>query len=151
MTRNQLSLTFVALFSFAAFGSELKPFVSDGCSRFPDGLISQQDLWLHCCIEHDFAYWKGGTSKERLHSDQELRQCVGETGHPLIGMLMFGGVRLGGSPLWPTPFRWGFGWDYPRIYGPLSPEELELAESQTRKLEHDADGINSINTTEIAH
>lgn len=132
MKRKHLSLTFTVLISLTAFGSKLKPFVSDGCSLFPDGWIGKQDEWLHCCIEHDAAYWRGGTSEERLYSDQALRQCVSETGHPLIGMLMLGGVRLGGSPLWPTPFRWGFGWDYPRFYAPLSTEELKQIQTHTK-------------------
>jgi len=39
---------------------ELKPFTSDGCSDFPDGTLTQKDLWLECCTAHDFTYWKGG-------------------------------------------------------------------------------------------
>lgn len=141
MTSKHLSLTFMAFLSLTAFGSELKPFVSDSCSLFPDGLIGQQDLWLHCCVDHDFAYWKGGTREERLHSDQTLRQCVSNAGQPMIGLLMLGGVRLGGSPLWPTPFRWGFGWDYPRFYGPLSSQELEQVQTHTNEKSSDTDII----------
>jgi hypothetical protein len=37
---------------------------------------------------------------------------------------MFAGVRVGGSPYFPTPFRWGYGWSYPRGYGALSEQEL---------------------------
>lgn len=32
--------------------------------------------------------------------------------------LMLAGVRVGGAPWWPTPFRWGYGWPWPRTcYG----------------------------------
>ena len=40
---------------------------------------------------------------------------------------MLGGVRVGGSPYWPTQFRWGYGWPYPRGYQALSPDERTLA------------------------
>jgi len=36
---------------------------------------------------------------------------------------MYGGVRIGGSPYWPTKFRWGYGWPYLRGYKPLTFEE----------------------------
>lgn len=29
---------------------------------------------------------------------------------------MLSGVRVGGSPYWPTKFRWGYGWSYPHGY-----------------------------------
>lgn len=48
-----------------AVASDLKPFTSDGCSVFPDGTLKEKDLWLSCCIEHDRAYWLGGTHKEK--------------------------------------------------------------------------------------
>jgi hypothetical protein len=31
-------------------------FTTDGCSMWPD------DGWVRCCVEHDVAYWCGGTS-----------------------------------------------------------------------------------------
>lgn len=107
---------------------ELKPFVSDGCSAFPDGTFSQQQLWLKCCTEHDKAYWRGGTREERKLADQALQSCVAAVGEPAVAALMLAGVRVGGSPYWPTRFRWGYGWDYPRPYGPLTPSELEQVE-----------------------
>ena len=102
---------------------EIKPFTSDGCSAFPDGTLDQKQLWLACCTAHDFSYWQGGTYEERLVADQELKQCVAEVGEPQIAKLMLVGVRVGGSPYFPTSFRWGYGWSYPRLYKALSPEE----------------------------
>jgi hypothetical protein len=46
---------------------------------------------------------------------------------------MLAGVRVGGSPYFPTTYRWGYGWPYPRGYKPLSEEEIQ--EVKTR-LEH---------------
>jgi hypothetical protein len=111
---------------------ELKPFTSDGCSAFPDGTPSQQDLWLACCTAHDRAYWKGGPYRERLDADLELRSCVAQVNEPEIAEVMLVGVRVGGSPIFPTRFRWGYGWSWPRWYGPLSPEELQQVEQAQR-------------------
>lgn len=104
---------------------ELKPFSSDGCSAFPDGTSLQQQLWLQCCTAHDRAYWRGGTAAERRQADLQLKACVTQAGEPAIAAVMLTGVRVGGSPYLPTRFRWGYGWNYLRPYGPLTAEELE--------------------------
>lgn len=114
---------FAFLLAQAARADELKPFTSDGCSAFPDGTPQQQDLWLNCCIAHDFAYWKGGTYAERLAADEALEQCVANLGEPEVGKLMLAGVRVGGTPFLPTSFRWGYGWKYPRYYRALTDTE----------------------------
>jgi hypothetical protein len=103
----------------------LKPFTSDGCSAFPNGTFEQRELWLTCCIQHDYDYWQGGTYQQRLISDKALNRCVADVGQPEIAVLMMAGVRVGGTPYLPTKFRWGYGWSYPRLYGPLSLAELE--------------------------
>ncbi len=126
--RRSLFLVFTLLLSAPAAADELKPFTSDGCSSFPDGTPSQQDLWLQCCTAHDRAYWKGGTHAQRLEADLELRSCVAKVDEPEIAAVMLVGVRVGGSPAFPTRFRWGYGWTWPRWYGPLSEEELEQVE-----------------------
>ena len=113
------------LVSFAAQAGELKPFVSDGCSAFPDGTLQHNALWLSCCRQHDFDYWKGGSYQQRLDSDKTLESCVASVGEPEIAKLMLLGVRVGGSPYLPTEFRWGYGWPYPRLYGALSESELK--------------------------
>ncbi len=106
----------------------LKPFVSDGCSVFPDGTFEQKELWLSCCIQHDYDYWQGGTRQQRLNSDETLKTCVAKVGQPEIAALMLAGVRVGGTPYLPTKFRWGYGWSYPKLYGPLSVEEQQQVE-----------------------
>ncbi|MBL1321145.1 MAG: hypothetical protein COA63_008815 [Methylophaga sp.] len=107
-------LLFIALLTLLtnAYAEEIKPFTSDGCSTFPDGTFEQQQLWLNCCTVHDKAYWRGGTYQQRLDADLALKNCVAEVGEPLIAQLMLAGVRVGGSPYWPTKFRWGYGWSY---------------------------------------
>lgn len=115
----------ILLIAHNASADNLKPFKSDGCSAFPDGTFSQNKLWLNCCQQHDYDYWKGGTYQQRLTSDKALKACVAKVGEPEIALLMLAGVRVGGTPFLPTQFRWGYGWPYPRFYGALSEPELE--------------------------
>lgn len=120
------SLVLIAtLFLCACSSEELKPFTSDGCSSFPDGTMGQQTLWLSCCIKHDLSYWKGGTYQERLAADLALEQCVADIGEPKVARLMLAGVRVGGSPYFPTGYRWGYGWPFPRGYKALTPVEKQ--------------------------
>lgn len=114
----QLSFSSACSDSFA-----IDTFRTDGCSLFPNGTIVDQSLWLHCCVEHDRAYWQGGTYNQRLEADKQLHKCVSEAGAPFIAELMLEGVRFGGSPFFPTTYRWGYGWQWLRGYKPLSPSE----------------------------
>jgi hypothetical protein len=111
-----------------ATDKRIRPFTTDGCSAFRDGTPNHQTLWHSCCVEHDKAYWRGGTYAERVAADKALQRCVASVGEPRIGALMLAGVRVGGSPFWPTRFRWGYGWPWPRGYGSLTPEERAQAE-----------------------
>ncbi len=130
----QTILILAAVWSVSAFAGELKPFRSDGCSAFPDGTWEQNKLWLRCCYQHDLSYWQGGTSLQRLVADHDLEQCVQSVGEPHIAELMLAGVRVGGSPYWPTPFRWGYGWPYLRGYKPLSPAEREQVQAMLQQI-----------------
>ncbi len=99
--------------SYADNGIEhLQSFRSDGCSALPDGTLQQNTLWLACCVEHDKAYWLGGSATERRQADEALQVCVNNVGETEIAQIMLAGVRVGGSPYWPTTFRWGYGWSY---------------------------------------
>jgi hypothetical protein len=131
-TANIISLLVAAMFALTSQAAVIKPFTSDGCSVFPEGTDSQKELWLQCCREHDFAYWRGGTRRQRIEADRQLRRCVARVGEPEIAALMFAGVRVGGSPFLPTSFRWGYGWPFPRFYGELSAEELQQIEDILR-------------------
>jgi hypothetical protein len=103
--------------------SDLRSFTSDACSQFPEGTPSEPRLWCRCCVEHDKAYWQGGTRDERHAADEALRQCVAATGEPRIAGLMLLGVSVGGTPYVPTSYRWGYGWPFLRGYRALSAEE----------------------------
>lgn len=112
----------------------LNPFTTDGCSLFPDGTYSNKTLWLDCCIEHDKAYWRGGTEEERKRADAELQECIlRETGDAALAQLVYDGVRIGGSPFYPTWYRWGYGWRYGRTYAPLTHAERRLVAQRMRE------------------
>lgn len=85
------------------------PFTSDGCSVWPDA------DWVACCLAHDVVYWCGGNAEARAGADRHLRACVSEEASGMGG-LMWLGVRAGGAPWLPAPWRWGYGWDYPAGY-----------------------------------
>jgi hypothetical protein len=124
-----IAMLALLLLSACQSSSHLKAFSTDGCSNFPNGTFEHKELWLACCTEHDRSYWQGGTYSQRRDADKQLRECVAQVGEPAIANLMLGGVRVGGTPILPTRFRWGYGWDYPRWYGPLSDEEKEMIEN----------------------
>jgi hypothetical protein len=121
-------LACVFLISGCVTEAELGDFWSDGCSLFPDGTLQDRSLWCDCCFNHDIAYWRGGTEEERKAADQTLRACVLEhIGNNTLATTMYDGVRVGGSPVFPTWYRWGYGWEYGRGYEPLTQEEQKQA------------------------
>jgi hypothetical protein len=113
----------------AAGPSAIKPFTTDGCSLFPDHLPGKGP-YCECCVQHDFAYWRGGTSQEREAADEAFRQCVERSSHDArLARAMYLGVRAGGSPHLYTWFRWGYGWPYGRFYTALTAEEKSRADA----------------------
>lgn len=90
--------------------------MSDGCSGGMSliwrALFSKAPPWERCCEDHDAEYAVGGTRHDRAWADARLLGCVANNGHPVWAILMWIAVRVGGHPIWPTTFRWGFqrGW-----------------------------------------
>lgn len=108
----------------------LRPFSTDGCSLFPDRSLVGSADWCQCCVTHDLAYWRGGTSEARLYADQELAACVLKvTDDKALADLMYAGVRAGGGPQFHTPYRWGYGWPAGRPYRELTAAEAAMAQS----------------------
>ncbi len=124
---------------------QLAPFTTDGCSDFPNGTPLQKNLWLHCCIAHDKTYWAGGTAEERVWADHELEACVAGVGEPAVARVMLAGVRVGGSPWWPTSYRWGYGWPYSHGYRPLTAQERDEARHLLAYYERERPAALSIN------
>ena len=104
--------------------TDIKAFSSDGCSRYPDGTPSQPEQWKNCCIAHDKDYWAGGGRLQRVAADNALKRCVTQSGGGVFrANLMWLGVRFGGVPWYPSPFRWAYGWPYYRGYKAITPTE----------------------------
>ncbi len=133
-------------------GHKPAPFVTDGCSGglsmawevLSDVLPSfakihqERPPWEDCCITHDRAYHAAAgaaTAEEgyraRFEADEDLRECVIETGahrakalmesyglteaqvdrsYALVAQAMFDAVRFGGGPCSGLPWRWGYGY-----------------------------------------
>lgn len=108
--------------------SDLSPFTSDGCSLFPDSSLITGSDWCSCCVQHDVAYWRGGTAEEREAADLELRECVlQKTENAALANLMYEGVRVGGSPYFQNWYRWSYGWGFDRTYQALTEAEINLS------------------------
>lgn len=116
----------------------LQQFATDGCSLFPDRDVVSGKAWRCCCVAHDMAYWRGGTAQARRVADNELKACVrAATGDQALGQTMKTGVRAGGTPYLPSPFRRGYGWGYGRFYRPLT--ALEEAQADQLLAQYRAD------------
>lgn len=127
-------LLLMALSSPCMAQEQMSPFTTDGCSSFPDRSLINKSDWCICCVQHDFAYWRGGSAEARLKADKELSACVRRaSGDKALADLMFAGVRAGGGPYFYTSYRWGYGWAFGRGYSELTSEEAALAD----KLEKD--------------
>jgi hypothetical protein len=112
--------------------NKLQAFTAHGCPQFPYSIdYPNQEKWNLCCVQHDIAYWKGGTSDERLDADKQLRQCVIEQGEPNAAALVYLGVRNQDSEAFPTEAHWGYGWVLNHGYTPLTADE----KMQVEKLE----------------
>ncbi len=112
-----------------SYTGQLEPFRTDGCSSFPDGPPEEPERWRGCCVQHDRAYWIGGSSEQRRQADDELAICVEKAESKMLADVMWAGVRAGGSPYWFTEYRWSYGWPYTRGYRELTPEEEALAKA----------------------
>ena len=76
----------------------------DGCTLAADG------WWRDACDAHDVEYGAGGP--DRAGADRRLRDnMMAHDAPPIIAKAYQLGVRIGGSPLFKTPWRWGFGRD----------------------------------------
>jgi len=96
-----------------------KSFVSDGCSVWPDR------NYYDCCYKHDKAYWDAGTQDDRQNADLTFRQCMTKSTNEFYSHMMYLGVRIGGHPIWPTPWRWDFGRPYSWGYKTSPDNQIE--------------------------
>lgn len=97
-----------------------KPFVSDGCSWWPDewkSTIGEKVSLYPRCFEHDLWYWCGFPEKDNKYEQMDrfiadahlVVGVVYDTSRVELGKIMWMGVRIGGRESWNMPFSWGFG------------------------------------------
>lgn len=99
-----------------------RPFFTDGCTAWFDR------SWAECCVTHDIQYWCGGSASERKRADEQLHLCVSEAAPGWLARITYWGVRVGGHPLFPFHYRWGFG----RSYLPWYDDPAEAQPGSTR-------------------
>ena len=134
-----LALVLVGSASSAHGESVPRPFVTDGCTAWSEGTPRQPELWRHCCVRHDLAFWAGSAGK-RDQADLELRDCVAETGQRGIAKLMYFGIRAGRkSPRKIAGMQWGNAWSptEPRRT-PLSVADIDALEREILDARYDA-------------
>jgi hypothetical protein len=130
-TKLLISIGLLILSLNIALAGQLENFSSDGCSLFPDGTLGEQTLWCDCCFTHDIAYWQGGNRQQKKQADEALRECIlQKTSSRLLANTMYYGVTLGGSPVFPNWYRWGYGWRYGRGFQSLNQFEKQSVKNK---------------------
>lgn len=126
--------------AWAIFTGDLGPFLSDGCTFFPEGPRRDPDRWAICCYEHDLRFWAGGSKASRKRADERLKACVAERGSDATALLMYLGVRLGRfSPRKIPGKTWGNAWATHGGYRDLSETDVERILQELRQYEVPAD------------
>ena len=88
----------------------IKAFQTDLCTFYPEGTRERPNLWAHCCIKHDLAYWVAGNREDLDRADFALKVCVTEVSTPFNGHLMYRGVRAGHYSPFKGKYRWSWAW-----------------------------------------
>ncbi|MDJ0785738.1 MAG: hypothetical protein QNK05_02950, partial [Myxococcota bacterium] len=66
---------------------------------------------------------------QRRVADVRFGECIAERKGGVLGTLMRLGVRVGGHPIVPAGWRWGYGRSYPAGYDPAREAENEGEEA----------------------
>lgn len=113
--------------------NNLNPFQSYGCPHFaPTISYANQNQWVLCCVQHNIAYWKGGSRKDRNDTDRQLQTCLIERGDSSSANLMHWDFLQTQTPVH-TP-SWGYGWRRSRGYAPHSDQEFLQISNQEKKI-----------------
>ena len=145
-----MAFIFIFLLSFWAEASELRPFVSDGCTMAPDGTRREPEKWKECCQAHDLRLWGGGTKTERHEADKKLRSCMREKAGPRLAFIFWLGVKIGShSPVKLPEKKWGNAWYKNSGYRTLNQDEINQLILEVQYLDLDPalknDYINELN------
>jgi hypothetical protein len=88
------------------------PFTRDGCTLFPDQLPGHD--FYQACLDHDIAYWAGGSEALRHEVNLAFHEAITHTGHlgPVLAPIMYYAVTyLGNNGVSRTVgSHWGYGW-----------------------------------------
>lgn len=126
--------------------NKLKPFSSDGCPRIATNVsYPQEDQWKLCCVEHDRAYWKGGTQEDRNKADSDLHACITQRGYSEAARLVYYTVRAAQKN--PNGSRWGYGWVLPRGFSSHTENEM----NEIKKMDAEVPGDLSRIPTSLQH
>ena len=101
----------------------------------PDGTIEKPLAFLSCCIEHDIAYWQGGSSKLRKKADKKFYSCMKEVAAKPIAYSYYKAVRVNGGPYQLAPFRWAYGWPVGMGYRDLNDEQNQSVAQESMDIE----------------
>ena len=74
-------------------------------------------------------------AKSGGEADRKFLECVRETRSGFLAPFRWFGVRVGALGIFPTPFRWGYGWRWPRTKAPQNDNSEFTEESQLEALE----------------
>ena len=108
-----------------------RQFRTDFCS-----VVADLDMKV-CCLVHDWAYWQGGTWRDRAEADREYYQCIKRSSkYKFLAGIRWFGVRVGGVGWLPfEKWRWGYGWNYPRTKAPDPDNSTETVEKNKAEFE----------------
>ncbi|NNL56738.1 MAG: hypothetical protein HKO71_03225 [Pseudomonadales bacterium] len=133
-------LLVLALLVACQSDGRLMAFASQGCANYaasiyagdvslaPESNAAPASNWCDCCIEHDIAYWRGGTSQQHDQADARLRDCVArKTSDQALANQLYQDLRSGGSAYFFDGYRWAYGWSDERQYRALEQHELLIA------------------------
>jgi hypothetical protein len=89
-----------------------EPFHTDGCTLFPDWLPWHD--FTAACLQHDIAYWAGGSEALQQQTNEEFRTNLHDSGPygEFFGTLMYiGVVYIGDNGISRLiDSHWGYGW-----------------------------------------
>lgn len=117
-----LSTIILSIFlNINAKGYDLNPFCTDGCS-----VVGNRTRTSYlCCVDHDLAYWAGGSRSDRYRADGRFYNCLLKTESVKTAEAYASAVAMFGAPYW------GLDWIGRPRFLELSQEEKEIVTFMT--------------------
>jgi hypothetical protein len=112
-----LTSLLVGLLVGSSYAYELLPFCTDGCSV----VGNKTKTSFLCCVDHDIAYWAGGSKSDKYKADGRFYQCLLKTEGQGVAETYSAAVAVYGDPYW------GLDWVNRPRFMPLTEEEKQIA------------------------